>query len=91
MARIKQSRYLLLSKQELALFFATVLWGITFLIIHIAVRYSGPLFFVGFRFIVATLITTVIFWRSVKDITVYEIFAGMVIGFGIFLGYTFQT
>ncbi|AQX22313.1 MULTISPECIES: DMT family transporter [Bartonella] len=90
-ARMKQSRYLLFSKQELALFFATVLWGITFLIIHIAVRYSGPLFFVGFRFIVATLITTVIFWRSIKDITVYEIFAGMAIGFGIFLGYTFQT
>nr|WP_153300769.1 MULTISPECIES: DMT family transporter [unclassified Bartonella] len=91
MARMKQLRYSLFSKQELALFFATVLWGITFLIIHIAVRYSGPLFFVGFRFIVAALISTVVFWRSMKDINVYEVFAGMAIGFGIFLGYTFQT
>ncbi|KEG21937.1 DMT family transporter [Bartonella bacilliformis] len=91
MARIKQFKYPLLSKQELALCAATMLWGITFLIIHIAVRYSGPLFFVGFRFMVAALISGMIFWRSMKGITIYEIFAGMCIGLGMFLGYVLQT
>ncbi|WP_317992547.1 DMT family transporter [Bartonella gliris] len=91
MVNIKQSKHPLLSKQELALFAATILWGITFLVIHIAVRYSGPLFFVGFRFIVASLMCGAIFWRSMRGITVYEIFAGMAIGLGMFLGYALQA
>lgn len=61
MVDIKQLKRPLLSKQELAIFAATILWGITFLVIHIAVRYSGPLFFVGFRFIVSSLICGAIF------------------------------
>ncbi|EJF76119.1 DMT family transporter [Bartonella birtlesii] len=91
MVNIKQLKHSLLSKPELALFIATILWGITFLVIHIAVRYSGPLFFVGFRFVVASLICGAIFWRSMKGITVYEIFAGMAIGVGMFLGYALQA
>ncbi|WP_208435550.1 DMT family transporter [Bartonella phoceensis] len=91
MINIKRLKHSFLSKPELALFFATILWGITFLVIHIAVRYSGPLFFVGFRFIVASLICGTIFWRSMKSITVYEIFAGMAIGLGMFLGYALQA
>ncbi|OLL52998.1 EamA family transporter [Bartonella henselae] len=91
MNNTKQLKRPLLNKQELALFAATILWGITFLVIHIAVRYSGPLFFVGFRFMVASLICGAIFWRSLKGITVYEIFAGMAIGLGMFLGYALQA
>ncbi|MEL6089326.1 DMT family transporter [Bartonella schoenbuchensis] len=91
MAEMQQLRRFLFSKQELALFAATILWGITFLIIHIAVQYSGPLFFVGFRFIVAAFISGMIFCRSMKGVTFYEIFAGMSIGLGMFFGYTLQT
>ncbi|GAA5104639.1 DMT family transporter [Bartonella jaculi] len=91
MIDIKQLKRPLFSQQELVLFSATILWGITFLVIHIAVRYSGPLFFVGFRFIVASLMCGAIFWRSMKGVTVYEIFAGMAIGLGMFLGYAFQA
>ncbi|WP_273720262.1 MULTISPECIES: DMT family transporter [unclassified Bartonella] len=91
MMNIKQLKHSLLSKPEFTLFAATILWGITFLVVHIAVRYSGPLFFVGFRFIVASLICGAIFWRSMKGVTVYEIFAGMAIGVGMFLGYALQA
>lgn len=31
------------------------------------------------------------FWRSIKGITVYEVFAGMAIGLAMFLGYAFQA
>ncbi|WP_273759772.1 DMT family transporter [Bartonella sp. ML70XJBT.G] len=91
MMNIKQLKHSLLSKPEFILFAATILWGITFLVVHIAVRYSGPLFFVGFRFVVASLICGAIFWRSMQDITIYEIFAGMAIGVGMFLGYALQA
>ncbi|WP_455477090.1 DMT family transporter [Bartonella sp. B41] len=91
MAGIKKFKCSPLSRQELALFSATILWGITFLVIHIAMCYSGPFFFVGFRFIVASLICGTIFWRSLKGLTFYEIFAGMTIGAGMFLGYALQA
>ncbi|WP_332065281.1 DMT family transporter [Bartonella sp. CB189] len=91
MAVIKRFKCPSFSQQEMVLFFATVLWGITFLVTHVAVRYSGPLFFVGFRFIVAALMCKVVFRRSMKGTTVYEIFSGMAIGLAMFLGYAFQA
>ncbi|MCZ2327988.1 DMT family transporter [Bartonella sp. F02] len=91
MTEIEQVKRPLFSKQELALFAATILWGITFLIIHIAVRYSGPLFFVGFRFMVAAFISGMIFGRSMKNLTLYEVFAGLCIGLGMFFGYALQA
>ncbi|WP_336287657.1 MULTISPECIES: DMT family transporter [unclassified Bartonella] len=91
MAEIKQLKRPSFSQQELVLFSATILWGITFLVTHTAVRYSGPLFFIGFRFIVASFMCGMIFGRSMKGITAYEIFAGIAVGFAMFLGYALQA
>ncbi|ALE03324.1 DMT family transporter [Bartonella ancashensis] len=91
MIQTKRFRFPLLSKQELALFFVTMLWGVTFLIVHIAVRYSGPLFFVGFRFVLAACVVGLIFLRSMKNFTIHEIFAGLSVGLAMFLGYVLQT
>ncbi|CAG7609685.1 DMT family transporter [Leucobacter soli] len=80
-----------LGRHELALIGVTALWGATFLIIHFAVDYAGPMFFVGVRFLVAGLIAAAVFWRSLRGISGYEIGAGAVIGVAIFLGYGLQT
>ncbi|MGG4775408.1 DMT family transporter [Alcaligenaceae bacterium 429] len=80
-----------LSKQELALVAVTMLWGTTFLIIHTAMQYSGPLFFVGLRFVTAGLIGWVVFRRAMRGITRIELLAGTVIGASIFAGYGLQT
>ncbi|MBI0009325.1 DMT family transporter, partial [Bartonella sp. M0193] len=56
-----------------------------------AMRSCGPLFFVGFRFILAGIFAGIIFWRSLKNISMHDIFAGAVIGIPIFLGYSLQT
>lgn len=79
------------SRQELALVLITAMWGATFLIVHVAVQYSGPWFFVGMRFITAGLISAVIFARALRGITLKEIAAGSAIGLMIFLGYGLQT
>jgi drug/metabolite transporter (DMT)-like permease len=50
-----------LSRQEIALVLVTMLWGSTFLIIHIAMQHSGPLFFVGLRFTIAGLMALLLF------------------------------
>ncbi len=86
-----QSRWRAFSRQEAALVLATVVWGATFLIIHIAVQYSGPWFFVGMRFITAGLISALLFARVLKGLTLKEVFAGACIGVMIFFGYGLQT
>ena len=91
MAGVKGNAFYLLSRQELALIGITFLWGATFLIIHLAMRSCGPLFFVGFRFVLAGIFASIIFWRSLKNISLHDIFAGTVIGIPIFLGYSLQT
>jgi drug/metabolite transporter (DMT)-like permease len=81
----------LFSRQELALVIITAVWGATFLIVHIAVQYSGPWFFVGMRFITAGLISAIIFARVLRGLTWKELGAGFAIGVMIFLGYGLQT
>lgn len=80
-----------LSRQELLLIAITMVWGGTFLVVHIAMRHSGPLFFVGLRFVAAGLLTLLLFRRSMAGLTRQEFWAGLSIGVAIFLGYVLQT
>ncbi|MDI6024586.1 DMT family transporter [Leucobacter sp. UT-8R-CII-1-4] len=80
-----------LSQHELALIGITVLWGSTFLVIHTAMNFSGPMFFVGMRFLVAGLAAAAIFWRWLRGITLLELGAGVAIGAALALGYGLQT
>lgn len=81
----------LLSRQELALVLITAVWGATFIIVHVAVQYSGPWFFVGMRFMTAGIISALLFARFLSGITWKEIAAGSAIGVMIFLCYGLQT
>ncbi|MCT6919918.1 MAG: EamA family transporter, partial [Bifidobacteriales bacterium] len=87
----KEKAFFVLTRQEFALIGITFLWGTTFLIVHLAMRSSGPFFFVGFRFILAGIFAGVIFRKSLKNLGIHDIFAGAVIGVPIFFGYSLQT
>ncbi|MER5424208.1 DMT family transporter [Streptosporangium roseum] len=80
-----------LSRGELALVGVTAVWGTTFLIVHVAVQHSGPLFFVGLRFLAAGVISLIAFHRTLAGLTRRELGAGATIGVTIFLGYGLQT
>jgi drug/metabolite transporter (DMT)-like permease len=82
---------LLIGRPELALIGVTILWGGTFLIVHHAMALSGPLFFVGVRFATAALLTLMLAWRVLGGMTGRELFAGSMIGLGIFIGYSLQA
>jgi drug/metabolite transporter (DMT)-like permease len=84
-------RRLPLSKPELALVLITAVWGATFLIVHIAVQYSGPWFFVGMRFLAAGLISAIVFVRVLPGMRWRDVGAGSAIGVMIYLGYGLQT
>lgn len=84
-------RWMRLRQQETALIAITAVWGSTFLLVHWAVQYSGPWFFVGVRFLVAGLISVVVFRRALRGIRWRDIGAGVAIGVMISLGYGLQT
>lgn len=80
-----------LSRQELALVGVTLIWGATFLVVHLAMRHCGPLFFVGLRFVTAGVISLLVFRGALAGLTRRELGAGLAIGASIFLGYSLQT
>ncbi|WP_176590256.1 DMT family transporter [Sphingobium sp. EM0848] len=82
---------LMIGRPELALIGATLLWGGTFLIVHQAMRHSGPLFFVGLRFGTAALIALPLALPALRGVTAREWLAGGMIGLGIFASYSLQT
>lgn len=79
------------SRQELALIGVTAIWGATFVVVHLAVQYSGPWFFIGVRFLTAALITALLFHRSLRRLRGLDVLAGVSIGVCIYLGYGLQS
>ncbi|BBD00400.1 MULTISPECIES: DMT family transporter [Sphingobium] len=82
---------LMIGRPELALIGVTVLWGGTFLIVHHAMQETGPFFFVGLRFGTAALIALPLALPVLRGLTGKELLAGLMIGLGIFVGYSLQT
>ena len=82
---------LMIGRPELALIGVTILWGGTFLIVHHAVQETGPFFFVGLRFGTAALIALPLALPVLRGLTAKELLAGLMIGLGIFVGYSLQT
>jgi len=80
-----------LAPKEWALLGVTMLWGTTFIIVHMAMRTAPPFFFVGFRFLLASLVIFLIFRRALFPLNRHEIFAGTLIGLSIAVGYSLQT
>lgn len=79
------------SRQEVALIVVTMVWGGTFLAVQHALAVSGPLFFVGLRFAIATLCTLALSFGVWRGLTARELIAGAAIGAAIFQGYSLQT
>jgi drug/metabolite transporter (DMT)-like permease len=82
---------LMIGRPELALMAATILWGASFLIVHHAVRETGPFFFVGLRFGTAALMALPLALPVLRGLTAREALAGLTIGLCIFAGYSMQT
>ncbi|MEU1285637.1 DMT family transporter [Kitasatospora sp. NPDC005856] len=87
----RDGRLLGLGRHDLALVAVTMFWGTTFLIVHTAMRHSGPLFFVGARFATAGLLTLLVFRKALRGLNRRELVAGVSVGATIFLGYALQT
>ncbi|MFT4041830.1 MAG: DMT family transporter [Gordonia sp. (in: high G+C Gram-positive bacteria)] len=80
-----------LGRPEWALIAVTAIWGTSFLVVHAAMEHSGPLFFVGLRFVVAGCFGLMVFGRSLRGLTLGELGAGIAIGATLAFAYSLQT
>lgn len=76
---------------EAALIGITMIWGTTFLAVHMLLEAVGPLMLTGLRFGFATLALVAVSFRTLKGITRRELVAGALVGTAIFLGYGLQA
>lgn len=78
-------------KADLALAFATVIWGATFVVVKEALNHASVFAFMAVRFALATVVMAGIYARSMRHFTRRDLWAGVQIGFFMFAGYAFQT
>jgi drug/metabolite transporter (DMT)-like permease len=76
---------------QIALIIMTMIWGGTFVVVHYALNYSSPMFFVGCRFAAAAIAVGLLSYKYLKGINLKEICAGALIGSMIAGGYGSQT
>jgi drug/metabolite transporter (DMT)-like permease len=79
------------TRAELALLFATLIWGGTFPIVKIGMVYVSPVLLVAIRFVVATLVFVVFFGRKIFPIPRAAVIKGAVLSLFLFLGFVSQN
>ncbi|NVZ71133.1 DMT family transporter [Pseudomonas costantinii] len=85
------TRFKHFSKAECILVMITMIWGGTFLLVQNAMTVSGPMFFVGLRFAAAAIVVGFFTLRTLRELTLLELKAGVFIGVSIMFGYGLQT
>lgn len=76
---------------KLALFTASFIWGSSFFIMKNTVDVFTPHILLGFRFSIACILLSVVFWKKIKEINFDYIWKGAIIGLCLFLAYSSQT
>ena len=76
---------------QIGLLIVAVIWGLTFVLVKAALNDAPPFSFAALRFGLATLITFLIVNKNIITSTKNEIIGGILCGFFLFLGYTFQN
>ncbi|HET9801972.1 MAG TPA: DMT family transporter [Candidatus Acidoferrum sp.] len=76
---------------DLALAFATFLWGSTFVVVKSSLDHVSVFLFIALRFTLAAAIMALWRPRVFRSLQREEIFSGMRLGFFMFGGYAFQT
>jgi drug/metabolite transporter (DMT)-like permease len=76
---------------DLALAFASLIWGATFVLVKDALADMSVFAFIAVRFALAAAVMAVIFWRYIRGMNGRTLWSGVQIGVFMFGGYIFQT
>lgn len=70
---------------------ATIIWGSSFVVMKSSVDVLPTFWLLSIRFSLAALVLALAFWKRWKQLDKAYLLGGTVMGFLLFLGYTFQT
>jgi len=69
----------------------TAIWGWTFVLVKEGTQFVGPFTFLAARFLLATAVLVLLFWRVLRQVKRPTLGRGAAIGLALFGGYFFQT
>ena len=78
-------------KADIALLIVTIIWGSSFVLTKNALEYLPTYNFLAIRFLLAALLSAIIFHKNMRTINRDTLKYGCIIGVILFLGYAFQT
>lgn len=83
-----------MKKRQLLLFLlilGTAFWGISYSVTKMAIGNHSPNIFLFYRFFLAVIVLSIVFWKYVKDINLEAVKTGFILAFPMFLGIQLQT
>ncbi|WP_289658926.1 DMT family transporter [Flavobacterium panacagri] len=83
---MKQKQLLLI-----LLIIGTAFWGISYSVTKLAIGNYSPATFLFYRFLLAVIVLSIIFWKYVKDINLQAVKTGFILAVPMFLGIHLQT
>jgi drug/metabolite transporter (DMT)-like permease len=84
----KKAKYL----NEILLLVVAIIWGSGFIASKIALNAGAtPILMLVLRFLTASVILSIVFYKHLKLISKEDIFGGFIVGLFLFLGFIFQT
>ena len=78
-------------KAHILLVLVTMVWGATFVVIKDALADVTPLVFNAIRMTLAAVLLAAIYWRHLRAMSRATLYAGLLVGLFLWLGYEFQT
>ncbi len=78
-------------KAESMLLLMTVIWGATFLFIKLGLDFTGPFLYLIMRFLIAIVLTVVVFWKKLNFNDPVLIKNGLLLGAIFGIGFILQT
>jgi drug/metabolite transporter (DMT)-like permease len=79
------------AKADLSLAFCSLLWGATFVVVKNALGHASVFIFLAVRFSMAAILMLAWSSRALRQFEREDLFAGIRLGFFMFMGYAFQT
>jgi len=76
---------------DLSMVMVAMIWGISFVFVKVSIGIIPPMEFIGIRFVIASLVLALIFYKPLLKTNKKEILAGCIIGIFLFLGFFAQT
>src|SRR5699024_3333785 len=76
---------------DLGLLFVAIIWGAGFVFTKNALNIINTFYINGLRFLIAAVALTIISFNKIRKTGKKEIKSGIIVGFFMFLGFTFQT